>query len=102
MKRQHWKEHCQVDVSEQVMDDKPWENEALQELEEAFPPMRAEESKKEQQTVLRQTQGLKQMAIIPKCLEISAQRRAGELWYCWQKWSNVDVGQCKPAHFSSF
>ena len=29
MKMQHWKEHGQVDVSEQVVDDKPWENEAL-------------------------------------------------------------------------
>ena len=36
VKRRDWKEHWHVDTPEQVLDDKPWENEALQDLEEAL------------------------------------------------------------------
>ena len=41
--RQEWKKHWQVDTPEQLMFDKPLENPALHELEEALPPMKAEE-----------------------------------------------------------
>ena len=42
VKRQEQKEHLQADTPQQVLEDKPWENEALQDLELALPPMRTE------------------------------------------------------------
>ena len=42
VKRQEWKKHWQVDTPEQMMNSQPWENRALQELEAALPPVRAE------------------------------------------------------------
>ena len=43
VKRQEWKRHWQVDTPVQLMNEKHWENTALQDLEEALPPIRAEE-----------------------------------------------------------
>ena len=43
VKWQEWKDPWQVDTSEQLKDDKPWENDALQELVEVLPPMTAED-----------------------------------------------------------
>ena len=35
---QEWKSHWQVETPEEFVEHKPWRNEALQELEEAFRP----------------------------------------------------------------
>ena len=42
-KRQEWREQLQVDTREQLMDDKPWENDALHDLEKALPPLQTED-----------------------------------------------------------
>ena len=95
VKRQEWKEHWQVGTPEQVIDDKPCENEALQDLEEALPPMRAEEFKKGQQAVTQQARAGSDgfHPNVPFYLRAEVWGKFG------QAWSHVEF---KPAHFFLF
>ena len=70
------------------MNDKSWENGALQDLEVAFWPMRAEKPNGPQ-AVAKQAQELEQTAFIPKCRWISTRKRVENVWYAWQKKSNA-------------
>ena len=46
VKRQEWESHWQVNTLEQFLENKPWNNEVLQNQEEALPPTRAVELKR--------------------------------------------------------
>ena len=43
VKKQEWKGHWQVDTPEQLLENKPRDSGALQDVEEALPPMKAED-----------------------------------------------------------
>ena len=81
-----------MDTLEQMLDDKTLENEALQDFQEALPPIRTED-------FLTAASSYKASRWLPSHSAVGLQHghEWGKLWYSLQKWSNAVVGQFRPA-----
>ena len=69
-KRKEWAKHWQSDECAQNVEDKPWKNEELNELEEALQRLKECESEKKSRDCTRPKQERDAMASTQKCLWI--------------------------------
>ena len=97
VKRQEWK----AETPDQLTEAKPWKNKALQELEEALPPMRAEDFEKWSKSVTWASTGVGSDGFHPEvALELSTEIVWGNRGFVDKNGSNVAIGQFKSARSS--
>ena len=83
------------------MDDNPWEHGALQDSEEALPPMRTEDLKSAESSYEAST-GVGADGFHPKVsLDLSTEM-CGKLCSSWRNWNNAVTGQIRPVRCCSF
>ena len=95
-KREEWAKHWQCCESVQNMEDKPWENEELKELEEGI--AKAQRVRVGESIGFLQGKNRRRLRWLPPKSFPGFDKKQEERWLSsWRRWSRAESGRSEPA-----